>query len=321
MTMADVAKLAGVSTITVSRALSGSGVVRAETRERVREIAKQHGYKLNTTARNLRQRSTRTVAVVVEMTPSANRRMNGSYPLELLGGMIHELTAANYSVMLSTRASLTDTTPTADAVVLLGQGSHEDAVAELDRFGLPLVVWGSVRNDGDHVIVGSDNVAGGCLAADRLCSIGRRTLVCLGDIEHAEVADRFDGFTGRVAELGATHVATRHCDFTFAGGHNAMAALLDTHGAAIDGVFASSDAVAMGAIRALTEYGRGVPDDVSVIGFDDAHDAAQFVPPLTTIRQHWHEGGSLLARKALALVQGEAVQSELMPVEIVIRAS
>src|SRR5688572_16495754 len=100
-TMADLAKVAGVSAITVSRALRDSPLVNPETRARIAEIARQYGYAFNVSARNLRLRRSMTVAVVVEMKPTLERQMSGPYPLDLLGGITQELTSSGYSVLLT----------------------------------------------------------------------------------------------------------------------------------------------------------------------------------------------------------------------------
>lgn len=320
LTMQDIARQAGVAPITVSRALAGSSTVKPGTREKVLKVASAMGYQFNVAARNLRLNRTNTVAVVIEMMPNRARPMSEPYPLSLLGGIIEELSIAGYSAMLSTAANFTRLPPAVDAVILLGQGVHDDAVETIERCKLPLVVWGSTRNDGGrHVVVGSDNVAGGRLAGDRAALLGRRGAVFLGDTEYAEVADRFDGFTHAFGEGGGQLIAHEGCDFTFESGHEAMRAALARHGSGIDAVFAASDAIAMGAVRALIEDGRQVPQQVTVIGFDDTASAQLFVPPLSSIRQDWHEGGRLLARKALALVLGEAALTELMPVTITVR--
>ena len=321
LTMADLAKLAGVSKITVSRALSNSSSVKLETRERIREIAAAQGYQMNVAARNLRQGKTHTILVVVEMTPSHSRPMSGPYPVALIGGMMQELAAANFNLMLSNMSNAIKSPPVVDAIVLLGQGPHDDGVGELERFGLPLVIWGAVREGSAHVTIGSDNLCGGGAVAERLFALGRRKLVFLGDPEYAEIADRYDGFAAKAAELGASVIGKRAADFTFVSGYDAMEALVAEHGSEIDGVFASSDAIAMGAVRSLYEHGRAIPADVSVIGFDNSIAASQFVPPLTTVRQHWHEGGERLARAALSLIQGEKVASQQMPTELIIRSS
>jgi DNA-binding LacI/PurR family transcriptional regulator len=321
LTMADIARLAGVSPITVSRALAGSAAVRDETRKKIVRIAEEAGYRLNQAARNLRHQRSNTIAVVVEMTPSSTRPMSEPYPLALLGGIVQELSSANFTLSLSTLATFAAAPRAVDGIILLGQGMHNDAVADIERLGLPLVVWGAVRPDSRHVVVGSDNRDGGVLAADRMELLGRKRLVFLGDTEHAEVADRHEGFTSRLLDNGATLLGTVPCEFSFVAGHDAMQELLNQHGNQIDGVFASNDAIAMGAIRALAEVGRRIPRDVAVIGFDDSQSASFFVPALTTVRQHWNEGGRLLACKALAAIQGEHADSEEMPVELIVRSS
>ena len=319
LTMEDLASLAGVSTITVSRALRDSPLVTAKTREKVRRIAEEQGYRLNISARNLRMRRSYSVAVVVEMTPVKGRPMSDPYPLELLGGITQELTTAGYSVVLTSK-QWRDTAPVqgADGLILLGQGSHGEAVRVLEKAGLPLVVWGAPEAGATYIVVGSDNRAGGVKVGQRFRAQGRKKLVFLGDVDHAEVQQRCAGFIDALGGEGSVHII-RPRAFTFEAGFDSMSALLAKKGAAIDGVFAASDSLAMGAIRALAEHQLQVPDDVSVVGYDDTPGAASFVPPLTSVHQYLRDGGVLLARKMLGLIHGEAVESEMLPTELIER--
>src|SRR5579859_4216187 len=144
MTMADLAVLAGVSKITISRALRDSALVAPETRSLIQKLAQQHGYKLNVSARNLRLQRSRTIEVVVEMSPAVDRPMSDPYPLELLGGICQELTTVGYSVLLQAQpAAASQPAHAAEGIILLGQGPHGDAVRELAKSGLPMVVWGA----------------------------------------------------------------------------------------------------------------------------------------------------------------------------------
>lgn len=320
-TMADIARELGVAKITVSRALSNHSTVKESTRKLVRETAERMGYRLNVSARNLRQQRTRTIAVVIEMTPSHERLMSEPYPLLLLGGIMQELTAAGQNMVLTTIDLFSEAPPSADGVILLGQGVHDDAAAAIEATGLPYVVWGAEHGPPDRVVVGSDNREGGRLAADYLLGRGRRRLMFLGDAEHGEAEDRLNGFADALAGSGAEIVATIACAFTVAAGREAVGALLEGDAPAFDGIFASSDAIAMGAIEALQAAGRKVPDDVSVVGFDDSPGAALFSPRLTSIRQDWGVGGELLAQKVLDRVAGKSVESRAMPVELIIRDS
>lgn len=319
LTMEDLASLAGVSTITVSRALRDSPLVTEKTREKVRRIAEEQGYRLNISARNLRMRRSYSVAVVVEMTPVKGRPMSDPYPLELLGGITQELTTAGYSVVLTSK-QLLDTAPVqgADGLILLGQGSHGEAVKVLQKAGLPLVVWGAPGPDSSYIVVGSDNRKGGASVGQRFIELGRKKLIFLGDVDHAEVQERCAGFIDALGGKGSVHII-RPKAFTFESGFDSMTAALRKADHGFDGVFAASDLLAMGAIRALTESGLRVPEDVSVIGYDDTPGAASFVPPLTSVHQYLRDGGVLLAKKMLGLIHGEGVESEMLPTTLIHR--
>lgn len=318
--MEDLASMAGVSTITVSRALRDSPLVTLKTRNKIREIAEQQGYRLNISARNLRLRSSYSVAVVVEMTPSKDRPMSDPYPIELLGGITQELTTAGYSVVLTSK-QLIHTAPVqaADGLILLGQGSHGEAVRDLETSGLPLVVWGAPTTTSSCIVVGSDNRKGGASVAERFLSQGRRKLIFLGDITHAEIEERYAGFIQALGALGKSVVVIQPTAFTFEAGFDGISTLLKKKGHVFDGVFAASDLLAMGAIRALAEDNLSIPGDVSVIGYDDTPGAASFVPPLTSVHQYLRDGGVLLARKMLGLIRGEDVRSEMLPTTLVVR--
>ncbi len=320
--MADLAGLAGVSTITVSRALSGSSLVSPETRERVQQLARKHGYKLNVSARNLRLRRSHAVAVIVEMTPTPERTMWDPYPLALLGGISQELTSAQYNVLLTTRQAAGDVVAqAADGLILLGQGAHQDAVRAYDRLGLPMVVWGAAGVGGDqHIVVGSDNRHGGISVAERFVSIGRRHPVFIGNPDHPEMAQRLFGFVDELGRHGIKPLLMRRTDFTMESGVQAVRSLHNRH-VQFDAIFACSDLVAMGAIRALIELGLSVPEDASVIGYDDTPQGATFLPPLSSVRQNWQEGGVLLARKVLDMIRGEAVESQMMSTALVLRST
>lgn len=320
-TMADLAKLAGVSAITVSRALRDSPLVNPQTRAQIKTLAERHGYLFNISARNLRLRRSMMVAVVVEMKPSAERQMSGPYPLDLLGGISQELTSSGYSVLLtSLQGGALPNVQAADGVILLGQGAHEDAMHEVQRWGRPMVVWGAVSRHESQVVVGSDNQRGGKLAAERFVALGRRRPVFLGDAAHGEFAERLAGFSAALAVHGLSPLTPNVPNFTVTAGAAAVHALLDEH-PQFDALFAASDLLAIGAIRALIERGRRVPEDVSVIGYDDTPLGATYLPPLTSIHQNFVDGGVLLARKILALIDGEPASSEILPTHLVARVT
>jgi len=321
LTMADLARLSGVSKITVSRALGDSPLVNPDTRERIQALAREHGYKLNISARNLRLRRSHTVAVIVEMKPSIDRTMFDPYPLVLLGGISQELTAAGYSILLTTRHGATAAAvQAADGLILLGQGVHQDAVRRFDKLGLPMVVWGAHAQGDVHVVVGGDNHAGGAAVADHFVALGRQRPVFIGNPSHPEIFERLNGFVDALAKHGIKPLLMRRDEFTPDSGMDAVHSL-HARKVGFDAIFACSDLLAMGAIRATLELGRSVPGDVSVVGYDDMPICASFLPPLSSVRQDWQEGGILLARKVLALIRNEPVKSETLPVTLIVRST
>ena len=319
LTMEHIASIAGVSTITVSRALRDSPLVREKTRAKIRAIAEQEGYRFNISARNLRLRSSYSVAVVLEMMPAKDQPLSGQYPLELLGGIMQELNSVGYSVVLTSK-QLIHTPPVqgVDGIILLGQGSHGEAVKQIQSRKLPLVVWGAPHKDFSCVVVGSDNRTGGANVASRFLEQGRHKLVFLGDIDHAEIEERYHGFLDALGVHAKNVTLVRPGAFTFEAGFDSISQLLTTQ-RGFNGVFAVSDLLAMGAIRALVENGLQVPGNVSVIGYDDSPAAAGFVPALTSVHQYLHSGGVLLARKMLDLIAERPTTSEMLPTSLVVR--
>jgi DNA-binding LacI/PurR family transcriptional regulator len=169
-------------------------------------------------------------------------------------------------------------------------------------------------------VVGSDNRRGGALAAERFIALGRSRPAFLGDPAHGEFAERLEGFSTALARHGITPIAPTVSSFTVGAGADAVHALLQAH-PQVDALFAASDLLAIGAIRALIERGRRVPEDVSVIGYDDSPLGATYVPPLTSVHQNFLDAGVLLARKVRALIEGEDAVSETLPTHLVVRTT
>jgi DNA-binding LacI/PurR family transcriptional regulator len=320
-TMAKVAELAGVSKITVSRALAGSSLVRPEVRERVVEVARAAGYRMNVAARNLRTQRNRTVAVVVEKLIDGDRPIADPILLLLLGGLLEVLTPSDHAMLVTTLDHFLGSSGLpADGIIMIGQGREGGRVAEIAAYGLPMVTWGASGRH-DPAIIGSDNRMGGCLAADHLVEIGRRRILFLGDAAHPEVASRLAGVRERVAASEAMLVSVVRCDFSRGAGAAAIERELAA-GTRFDAVIAVSDYIAAGVCDALLARGTAIPREVAVMGFDDISVAANHRPPLSSIRQDWHAAGRTLAQALLAQLEGgERPASTTLPVELVVRQS
>ncbi|HET8729031.1 MAG TPA: LacI family DNA-binding transcriptional regulator, partial [Alphaproteobacteria bacterium] len=289
-TMKDVARLAGVSTATVSRALMKPEIVSAGTRELVLKAVAAAGYTPNVLARNLRRMETRSIIVVVQNIT------NPFYP-EIFRGVEQEALARGFSVLMGN----TDNDPVrerayaeilrskrADGMILLSGKLPwpEDGTDAVDRQRMPPTVLACEPMPGLGLpTVRVDNAGAAREAVAHLASLGhRRVGHLIGPPDRIISADRLRGWREAVAALGLDRdedLAVQG-DYTLASGIAAMERLLDLDRPPT-AVFAANDEMAIGAIRAVHRRGLKVPEDVSVVGFDDILFASAIEPPLTTI--------------------------------------
>lgn len=316
-TMQEVAALAGVSKITVSRALRGSDQVRPEVRDRIIKVAREAGYRMNAAARNLRTRRTQTIAVVIEQVASSERPISDPLLLWIVGGLIEVLTPADYALLLTTSEHfLASTAVDADGVVVIGQGEDGRRLEEVQAIGLPTVGWG-VPLPGLRVpVIGSDNRLGGQLVARHLVEdCGCQRLLFLGDTRHPEITARFEGVRDILSCSSASLAAQLSCGFSVKGGEQAIEAAL-ADGIAFDGVVAVSDFIAAGACDELVRRGLDVPGDVAVIGFDDNVIASTHRPSLSSIRQDWNAAGHALGHAILGALKREPPAGTRPPLQV-----
>jgi DNA-binding LacI/PurR family transcriptional regulator len=327
--MQDIARLAGVSTATVSRALNKSELVNDETRVRIEELARSLKYRINIGARNLRMQRNRTVAVVVPYDATTRQNISDPFFVSMLGCLADALTDRGYDMLLS-RVDADHLDAVADleasgraiGVILIGQWHHHDQLNELAMRQLPLVVWGARLEQQIYCTVGSDNIAGGALATEHLIGDGRRHIAFFGDPELPEIGHRYEGYRQALNRHGIRldPRLVRHAAFAEGSAKVAVQSLLDQQ-IGFDAVFASSDLLAMRTIGTLRERGIDVPDDVAVVGYDDIELAKYVHPSLTTIRQPIDKGADALVEALLAIVDGKHPNSGILPTELIVRES
>ncbi len=329
-TLVDLGKLAGVSAATVSRALADNPLVNARTRETIKALAREHGFRPNQMASRLRTQKTGVVGVVIPLGHDRSQHISDPFFMALLGHLADALTESGLSLMLS--RAIPDEDPDwlerltgsgmVDGVLMIGQSDQYDTIERIAESYGPLVVWGTHHPGQRHVAVGSDNVMGGRMAAEHLLETGRRSIVFLGDLRGIEIGERFAGASDAVARLGGAaslrHLAI-HLSMDEMTGE--IAAGLDQMAGEIDGIVAASDAIALAAIRQLAERGYAVPADIAVVGFDDLPMARHTVPQLTSVRQDIQRGALAMVERLDALSSGKAASSLVMPPELVVRSS
>jgi DNA-binding LacI/PurR family transcriptional regulator len=327
--MDDIARLANVDKSTVSRALAGNKLVTEETREHVRRIAEEQGYIVNSVASGLRSRKSKVIAVVVPLAHDARQSLSDPFFMELVGNLADRFAEHGYDLLLSKVPRPNSSWITslyqsrkADGVVLIGQSLEHEHISDAGRQGIPLVVWGARIRDQAYISVGTNNRQGAMLATQHLIDKGRRKIAFVGDWRVPEIAQRHEGYLAALRESGlpAHPDLTAETHFEPDAAFEAVDQLI-TRVPGLDGIVASSDVIAMAAIRALAARKLRVPEDVSVTGFDDIALASQTSPPLTTVRQDIPRGAVLLTERIMASMEGKPVRSIEMKPTLVVRGS
>lgn len=328
-TIVDVALAAGVSRATAARVLAGATNVDPAMTAAVEREARHLGYEANFAARVLRGGKANAIGLVIAFNELDSLR--GTFFTAVLKGAAKGLSAGEVQpVLLPADHEDRERIPkflrsgAVDGAIVILQHEITHLVLSLADSPVPLAWVGRPRGEiGDRVIVvDSDNFGGGVLAGRALLNAGRTRLgIITGPPDMEPARDRARGWHEELARHGVAAGPIVHGDFTVDGGAAAMARLLQRE-PTLDGVFASSDLMASGAIRVLQASGRRVPADVSVIGFDDVLIAASSDPPLTTIRQPLEDMGRVAAESLIELIAGRSVERDhVLPTTLVRRES
>jgi DNA-binding LacI/PurR family transcriptional regulator len=327
--MADIARLAGTATSTVSRALNNSPLVSAETRERIVALARSLNYSINVGAKNLRRRENRTIGVVIPTDGAARQQVSDPFFLSIVGSIADAVTDQGMDMLLSRvdaehldSVSALFESGRAMGIIMIGQWMRHDQLNAMAQRRVPLVTWGARLPNASYPTVGSDNEMGGGLATRHLIEQGCRRIVFLGNHDLPEVEQRFQGYRSALRDAGLPMPRELDQAVPFsAPAARAAVTRLVREGIAFDGILAASDVLAMAAIGALSDLGRSVPQDVAVVGFDDIPAAAYFHPPLTTVRQAVDRAGAELVGSLLRLVNESSREPCVLPTRLVVRAT
>jgi DNA-binding LacI/PurR family transcriptional regulator len=332
-TSRDIADLAGVSQATVSRALRNSPQVRPETRARIQSIAKELNYFVNRNAAGLRTQHSNTIALLLfDETDGTDKKMNLFF-WAMLDNITRAAAKLGYDVLVSLQ-QLTDdwhmeyqASHRADGLILLGYGDYAEYREKLDALAAAhtrFIIWGPIIKDQPGHSFGCDNESGGYQAANHLLALGRRRIAYIGRKRRGspEHAARYDGYARALLEAGVEcdDKLRVPADNSERLGYAAVKELLE-RGQPFDGLFASTDLIAIGAMRALADNGKTVPGDVSVVGFDDMPLAAHVTPALTTVQQNAEIAGTGLVANLVGLIEGRPIESRLMAPKLIVRDS
>jgi len=329
-TLDQVAERAGVGRGTVSRVINGSPQVSEHTRRAVEAAVAELGYVPNLAARALVTRRTDAVALVI--SESEERVFSEPFFAGVVRGISAAVSAAGRQLVLALAAGEERPlerylTPQHVDGVLLVSLHGDDPLPELLRTrGLPVVLGGRPPSGYGGAYVDVDNVGGAQAGVAHLVACGRKRIATIGGPRDMGAGqDRLAGYRAALAAAGLEEDPGLlvEGDFSEVSGLQAMRSLLACH-PDLDAVFAANDLMAIGALRALRESGRRVPEDVAVVGFDDSPLSRVTDPPLSTVRQPVDEMGREMAEMLLRLItgaDGDIQQSAVLPTELVVRAS
>lgn len=327
VTIFDVAQEAGVSYATVSRVINNKDHVKPDKRERVLRAMTRLGYVVNQQARSLAGGKSQVVGLVVPGVDS-------SYIGEIIRGIDDELASVSYDLMLytshrrKTRESTYVATLTqglADGLLLVLPRDPGAYIEALHRRSFPFVLIDHQGVDEISPAVGATNQRGGYAATRYLIELGHRRIgFVTGTIDLRCSTDRLAGYRAALAEFGLPFDSSlvQEGDFMQPDGFRAGRALVEMPERPT-AIFASNDVMAIGVMEAAREHGLRIPDDISIIGFDDIPQASHVHPGLTTIRQPLEHMGRLATRMLLQLIAYPTLAPERieLPTELVIRSS
>ncbi|MDU4943520.1 MAG: ribose operon transcriptional repressor RbsR [Mixta calida] len=296
--MKDVARLAGVSTSTVSHVINNNRFVSEAIREKIEAAIRELNYAPSALARSLKINQTHTIGML--LTASSN-----PFYAEVVRGVENSCYERGYSLVLCNtegdedrmnRSLETLLQKRVDGLLIMCTESHLPSADILTRYpGIPSVMMDWAPFEGDSDIIQDNSLLGGELAAGYLIDRGYRRIACIaGPLDKTPARLRLEGFKKAMAAAGLSLPPEYivNGDFEFQGGYNGMNALLVCK-TRPQAVFTSNDAMAVGAYHALYQAGLRIPEDMAIMGYDDIELARYMTPPLTTIHQPKDELGEL----------------------------
>lgn len=325
MTIDEVARLAGVSKTTVSRVLNNKPDVKPQTREMIMRIISQYDFQPNAFAKAISLRKSYTIGLVIPY--SAEYIFSNLFYAEVMRGVSTETSRRGYHLLLCYTGNdkYLDMfkQKLVEAFIVISPGStHKGITRKLAEIEAPFVTTSKMPGAGDIRYVDIDNIYGSTLAMEHLISMGHRRIgLIIGSPILTSSEERLEGYSAVLKKYGIPFDSNlvRRGDGSIESGYEAMLELL---GEELTAVFVTCDTMAMGAVRAIKEKGKKVPDDISLVGFDDIPVAQIMDPPLTTVKQPAYQKGKCAAKMLIDLIEGKEVMDKcILPVEIALRES
>lgn len=330
VTIRDVAIKAGVSVSTVSRAFNNYDDINADTRQSILEIAKEMGYKPNTSQKSTDPGKYFRVGMVIEnYEPSG---LLNPLLFDIIMSFKNTASKSGYDViLLSTTSDMQKhqeferlfNEKQIDGAFVMGLRTSDKYYDEIASVSSPCILHDINIDNRSVCCVGVDNIKGAFMAVEHLIKLGHKKIAFING--HKEAAVSYERLDGYYLALNRYNIPVEsslvyYGDFSDASAERAVEKIMEEH-KDVTGVFCASDLMAVGAISMLKNLGYRVPEDVSVVGFDDTYIAAHMSPKLTTIRQDGNKIGETSANVLINLINGQTMDRVLIRPELIIRES
>ncbi|ANB58352.1 helix-turn-helix family protein [Anoxybacillus sp. B7M1] len=330
-TIKDIAKAAGVSITTVSRALNGYSDVNEKTRQKIIEIAKQLNYSPNTLARGLVMNKSKTIGLLVSGLTRESAKDN--FTFEILSGVNQYVSEVDYDMVLFSTTSTKQREKTytqlcrerrVDGAILQGIRIDDPYLQEVVESDIPCVLIDIPIESETVGYVTTDNVLGAKKAVRHLLALGHRDIAMINGYEYAFVSEqRLRGFREALLEAEVPFREQLVADGAFKEEKAEQEALrLLTCYPEITAFFCASDLMALGAMKAIKKLGKRIPEDVAVVGYDDIILASYTTPPLSTVAQNQFAMGYEAAKLLIEMLEGKATSHiKVLETELKVRES
>lgn len=321
-TIKDVANKVGVSITTVSRVSNGCKGVSAKTRRRVLNAIKELTYSPSAMASGLKTRLSKSIGIAVPETI-------GDFYGEVINGIESTATENGYNLIISLNHHIVREELSAvnffkakkvDGAILVTTSGDDDYISSLIKEGFDIILLDRDPHGLKVDTVKTDNFRGGYIATEYLLNLGHSAILFIEGVSYIDSSkERFNGYKKALRDKGIKFNSNfiLSGNFFVESGYSSIKKYLDEHGINFSAIFAANDQMAMGAIKALNDKGISVPDEVSIVGFDDSYISPYVIPPLTTIKQRREEMGRVAAELLLDRISSHN-EKEKTPRQIIL---
>ncbi len=327
ITIDEIAKLAEVSKTTVSRVLNQKPDVNPVTREKVLKIISEHGFQANAFAKAISLQKSNSIGLIIPY--EAEYIFSNPFYVEVMRGVSTEVNRRGYflSICYPTDHNYEDmyTQKRVDGYILMSPGNyHIHIIESLGKVKAPFVATAKIKDFKDMTYVDVDNYNGGRMLTEHLVDLGHKKIAYIGKKSVTSSSDRFHGYEDVLKERGISldeSLVKISSSASSESGYEIMKNLLSENNN-LTAVFAASDMLALGVLKAIKEKGINIPSDISVVGYDDIPLAQYMDPPLTTIRQPAYEKGVEATKKLIDFLEDKKpLESSILDLELISRQS